>query len=95
MLLSLLTILSAKSWADPSLDLNDPATEELIAAKFTELKVCEQSFKTMSNAYNSCAATHSAPAFWQTPTFLIGGFVVTVSATAVALCLTHAMGACR
>jgi hypothetical protein len=93
--MSLLLISSTKSLANPSLDLNDPATEELIAEKFVDLRVCNLSLKTTTDAYNTCAAKHTAPAFWQTPTFLIGGFIISVSATAAVLCATHLMGACK
>lgn len=33
--------------------------------------------------------------FWQEPTFVIGGYVVTIGVTAGIICLTHAFGACQ
>lgn len=96
MLVSLLLTLSTKSIAKENLDLTDPGVEEFVAEKLVDLKVCQQSLTTTTQAYNSCADKHSnGPAFWQTPTFVIGGFVITVSATAALMCLTHVMGACK
>lgn len=79
-----------------SLDLNNPEIQRQIADELVDLEVCQKSLDTTTRAYNDCAQdTHGALGFWQTPEFVIGGFVVTVSATAGIICLLHVMGACK
>lgn len=90
--------LSVNSWGQnlTSLDLNSPEIKKQIANKFVDLEVCQQSEKTLQAAYTDCASNrHGELEFWQTPGFVIGGFVVTASLTAGIICLTHFMGACR
>jgi hypothetical protein len=89
--------LSESSWAQKmtNLDLNQPEIKNQIAQKMTDLKVCTQNVQTIQAAYNECASNqHGELQFWQTPGFVVGGFVVTVGATTAILCLTHFMGAC-
>jgi hypothetical protein len=79
-----------------NLDLNNPQIKKQIANTFTDLKVCQQDKLTLLDAYNDCANdTHGELQFWQTPTFVIGGFLVTISTTTAVICLTHFMGACK
>lgn len=89
---------SRSSWAQSvtSLDLNSPDVKHQIAQKMIDLQVCTQSNKTLQSAYNECALdTHGPLQFWQTPTFVVGGFVVTVTVTVGVVCLTHFLGACQ
>ncbi len=78
-----------------SLDLNQPEIKKQVAERMVDLRVCTQSLTTVQEAYNECATNqHGELQFWQTPGFMIGGFVVTVGATTALICLTHFMGAC-
>lgn len=79
-----------------SLNLNDPKVQHEISGKLIDLQVCQKNLTTTEAAYEDCALDDHPPLqFWQSPTFMIGGFVVTVSATATLICLTHFLGACQ
>jgi hypothetical protein len=79
----------------PSLDLNAPEIKEEVANKLLDLQICERGFATMNAAYNDCALnTHGPLQFWQKPSFVIGEFVFTFSATILLMCLTHLAGTC-
>jgi hypothetical protein len=93
-------ISSRSSWAQnvttTNLDLNSPVIKKQIAEKMIDLQVCTQSKNTLQSAYDECALdTHGPLQFWQTPSFIVGGFVVTVTATIGVVCLTHFLGACQ
>lgn len=81
---------------NPSLDLNLPSVKHEIAQKLIDLKICEVDLKTTTDAYNDCAKNnHGTFSFWQTPAFIAGEFVISVSFTTAFICITHFMGACR
>lgn len=78
-----------------NLDLNSPSVKQEIANKFIDLSVCTSNLNSALTGYSECAASHRPPQFWQEPTVIIGGFVVTVALTAALICVTHFTGACK
>jgi hypothetical protein len=79
-----------------NLDLTNPEVQNEIAAKLVDLEVCKSNLDTTTTAYNNCAANnHGGPSFWQTPTFMVGDFVVGVGVGAAAACAFHLFGACK
>lgn len=95
-------ILSLNSWSSTpqpqtkNLDLNSPNVKHQIANAITDLRVCNQTLLDTTTAYVECSTnTHGSLQFWQTPSFVIGGFVVTASVSAAVICLSHLMGACK
>lgn len=67
-----------------------------MSSKLIDLQVCQKNLTTTQEAYDDCALDDHPPLqFWQSPTFMIGGFAVTVSVTATLICVTHFLGACK
>ena len=88
-------ILSQNSWSATSLDLTNPQLKHQIANEMENLHICQETVLDTNTALLECRADHRSPQFWQTPGFVIGEFVVTASATALVLCLTHTLGMCQ
>lgn len=77
-------------------DLNSPENKHNFAELIKDNQLCHLNLDTTTKAYQKCSSEMAPPLeFWQTPTFVVGEFVVTIGMTAMVLCLTHAMGACN
>lgn len=68
----------------------------VLAKREINCQKCGLDLATRTNAYEELLKERTPKIqFWQEPEFVIGGFVLTVSLTLVAVCATHIMEACK